>query len=218
MSAVVVASGRAVAAVIAFAGVILLLARGHDAAGQFVYFTTQSNVLAGLCFLAGALTPWLRRLAPPDVVRGAVTLYIMVTFLVFHLMLANPASGFGNGAEQFGSLQNVVVHTVTPLLALLDWVLIRNGRLKWRWAAAWLAYPLGYLAFALIRGAIVDKYPYPFLDVRSIGYDGVTIVSLALFAAFWLLGLIVVLLGGRRVPVSAGPATGGPARPERRTT
>lgn len=203
-----VAAARGVAAVVAFTGVALLFILDHGGPGEFVYFTTQSNLLVGLCFLAGALGPWLSRSGPPDVVRGAVTLYILVTFLIFHLVLANPASGFSDGAAHLGSIQNILLHTVTPLLALLDWVLIRTRRLRRRWAAAWLAYPLAYLAFALIRGTIVHRYPYPFLDVRSIGYGGVTVVSLGLFVVFWLLGLVVVLLG-RDARRSAVPAAVG---------
>jgi hypothetical protein len=192
-----------VAAVVAFTGLALLFILGHGGPDNFVYFTTQSNLLVGLCFLAGAIGPGLSRSGPPDVVRGAVTLYILVTFLIYHLILANPASGFSDGGAQLGSVQNVLLHTVTPLLALLDWLLLWTRRLPWRWAVVWLAYPLAYLAFALVRGAIVHRYPYPFLDVRSIGYGGVTIVALGLFVVFWLLGLIVVVLGRR---VRAAPA------------
>src|SRR5438270_433742 len=83
------------------------------------------------------------------------------------LVLANPASGFGDGSAHFGSVQNVLLHTVTPLLALLDWVLVGLTRPRWRWALGWLSYPLAYLAFALVRGLMVREYPYPFLDVSS---------------------------------------------------
>ncbi len=51
----------------------------------------------------------------------------------------------------------------------------------------------------------MHRYPYPFLDVRSIGYGGVTVVALGLFVVFWLLGLVVVLIGrdARREAVPA---------------
>src|SRR3954451_2471059 len=96
-----VAACRAVAAVVALTGVVWLFAVEHDGPGQFVFFTTQSNLLVGLCFVWGASARWLPT-GPPAVVRGAVTLYILVTFLVFHLVLANPASGFDDGSVQFG--------------------------------------------------------------------------------------------------------------------
>jgi hypothetical protein len=193
ISATWLAVGRGVAAATAFTGVALLFILDKGGAEQFVYFTTQSNTLVGCCFLWGALGRAGHR--PPTVLRGAVTLYILITFLVFHLVLANPASGFGNGSVHLGSVQNILLHTVTPLFALADWLLVRAERPRWWWAGAWLAYPLGYLAFALVRGLIVHEYPYPFLDVRELGYGGVATVSAVLLVVFWGLGFAVVALG-----------------------
>ena len=36
----------------------------------------------------------------------------------------------------------------------------------------WLSvlFPVAWLVFTLIRGAIVDFYPYPFVDVIRLGY------------------------------------------------
>jgi hypothetical protein len=219
MSEAFVATCRALGAAVALTGVALLFVVEHGGPDEFVYFTTQSNILVGCCFLWGALAPLRRRrfAGPPDVVRGGVAFYILVTFLVFHLVLANPSSGFGNGSQQFGTTQNVLLHTVTPLLALLDWVTIRAERPQWRWSLVWLTYPLAYLAFALVRGEIVHRYPYPFLDVRSLGYGGVAIVASVLLVLFWLLGLLVVALGrlgGYAVPrvrATAAEADGSPA-------
>jgi len=186
------AAFRAVGAVVALTGVMSLFVVDHGGPGEFVYFTTQSNVLVACCFLWGALAAWLPA-GPLPALRGAVTLYILVTFLIYHL--ANPASGFGVGSAQFGSIPNVLIHTLTPLLALLDWVLVPAGPPRWRWAAAWLAYPSAYLAFVLVRGAIVHRYPYPFLDVGDLGYGALAIVVASLFVLFWLLGLLVVAIG-----------------------
>jgi hypothetical protein len=180
--------------VVAVTGVVLLFVVEHGGPDEFVNFTTQSNLLVGFCFLWGAVRPRV-----PDVVRGAVTLYVLVTLLIFHLVLANPASGFSDGSVHFGPVQNILLHTVTPLLALLDWLLIGHELPRWRWAAAWLVYPLAYLAFVLIRGAIVHRYPYPFLDVTENGYGGVALVALVLLVVFWLLGSLVVM-GGWAVP------------------
>jgi hypothetical protein len=195
MSRTLVAAVRAVAAAVAFTGVVLLFTREHGGPGEFVFFTTQSNLLVGAYFLWGALSPWLLRNPPPAVLGGAVTLYIVVTFLIFHLVLANPASGFSDGSVQFGPVQNILLHTVTPVLALADWLALRTVRPRFGWAAWWLAYPLGYLAFVLVRGPIVGSYPYPFLDVKANGYLSVAIVSVVLLVVFWLLGLALVAAG-----------------------
>ena len=52
----------------------------------------------------------------------------------------------------------------------------------------------------------MHRYPYPFLDVGSLGYAGVGIVAAVLCLVFWLLGLLVVAVGrlGRREPSRAG--------------
>lgn len=76
---------------------------------------------------------------------------------------------------------------------MADWTLFdQRGRLRPRYAAWWLAFPLGYLGFALVRGLIVHRYPYPFIDAGQLGYGGVGLSSLFFAFAFWLLGLVVV--------------------------
>jgi hypothetical protein len=44
-------------------------------------------------------------------------------------------------------------------------------------------FPLAWLAFTLIRGAFLDWYPYPFIDVVANGYGKVSLncVFIALF-------------------------------------
>jgi hypothetical protein len=113
-------------------------------------------------------------------------------------VLNNPASGFAAGPVDRAlpeAIGNQLLHTVVPLLAVLDWLLFdRQGRFRWRYAVYWLAFPLGYLAFALVRGLIVDKYPYPFINADKLGYDGVAVSSLVFAVAFWILGLLFVAI------------------------
>lgn len=182
----------AVAAVIA--GVVLTAAGPATITGLLPFFTIQSNVAYGV--FAGWAA--FRGRATPPAPKGAVTLYVAITGLVYHLVLTNPASGFAVGPVQRDlpeAIGNQLLHTVVPLLAVLDWLLFdERGRFRWRYALYWLAFPLGYLAFALIRGLIVHRYPYPFIDVRDLGYDGVSISAVAFAVAFWILGLLFVAI------------------------
>ncbi|WP_433716599.1 Pr6Pr family membrane protein [Nocardia sp. CA-084685] len=78
-----------------------------------------------------------------------------------------------------------------------------SGRL----IAGWLVYPLDYGAYILIRGRIVDWYP--FLDPRHQGYVSMTMGLVVLVIGFALLAVAVAGLGapcGRRH--GAGPAGG----------
>lgn len=221
-----VVSFRLVTVVAMVAGVVFNSVGAGTFTGLLPYFTTQSNIAYGVCAGLAALVAWRGgRVSAP--LKGAVTLYVVITALVYHLVLANSASGF---AIHFGHrspaavIGNQLQHTVVPLMAVLDWLLFDAlGRYRWRYAAYWLAYPLGYLVFAVLRGLVVHRYPYPFLDAHTLGYRGLAITSTVFAVVFWLLGLAFVLIdraGGRRrsrrklPPATAGPADsehGGPA-------
>ena len=64
-----------------------------------------------------------------------------------------------------------------------------------------LAYPLAWVAYTFARGAVVDWYPYPFLDVTQVGYPR-ALVSTAVVAVVFL-GLAWVV---RLVDVRSRPA------------
>lgn len=185
---------RLIAVAAVLAGVVLTATGPATVTGLLPYFTIQSNIGYGT-FAAWAA---FRGRDTPPALKGAVTLYVVITGLVYHLVLTNPASGFAVGPVHRTPLEaigNQLLHTVVPLLAVLDWLLFdERSRFRWRHALYWLAFPLGYLAFALIRGLIVDKYPYPFINVDELGYDGVSVSSLAFAVAFWVLGLLFVAI------------------------
>jgi hypothetical protein len=196
----------------------------------WVYFTVQSNLLL-TAYFAVLLGRTARR--PDDgqtflpAAKGAVTLYILITGSVFNLLLANPASPFYTQQEESHyNWHSVLLHIVTPLAALLDWLLFGpRGALRWRHAAQWLAYPLAYLVFVLVRGALVTtgmRYPYPFVDVTASGYAAVAANCVALAVAFYLLGLGLVAADRRLtghqptapdVPSAAEPGGSGAAEP-----
>ena len=80
-----------------------------------------------------------------------------------------------------------------PAVLLADWLIDRPDRpLPLRRALWWLVYPLAYLAYTLIRGPIVDWYPYPFLNAANKGYGSIAVTSLVI-AAF-AIGLTWVLV------------------------
>ncbi|ROP32361.1 Pr6Pr family membrane protein [Couchioplanes caeruleus] len=183
---------RIVSVLAVVVGVTLNASGPQTLTGMLPYFTNQSNIAYAIF---AAWTLFGTRVDRPAL-KGAVTLYVAITGLVYHLVLANPASGFANApydrtpAEAIG---NQLLHTVVPLLAVLDWLIFdERRRFKLRHAAYWLAFPLGYLVFALIRGPITHTYPYPFIDVNDLGYGGVALSTVFFAFAFWLLGLAFV--------------------------
>ncbi|MFD4180584.1 Pr6Pr family membrane protein [Rhodococcus sp. NPDC058514] len=159
----------------------------------FSYFTVLSNVLAALVLVVGAIAdPQSERW---QLFRGAVTTYMVITGIVYAVLLANVDVG-GQG-----TWTNEVVHRIMPLVIVLDWVLMparmRIGDAK---ALTWLWFPVVYGVYTLIRGPIVDWYPYPFIDPREQGYLQMAIGLVVLVIAFLLICLAVNVAGrlGRR--------------------
>lgn len=70
-------------------------------------------------------------------------------------------------------------------------------------AGAWLAYPAAWLAYTLVRGEIVDWYPYPFVDVSELGYGGVLLRCAALLVGFVVAALAFVVLANWRAGSAA---------------
>ncbi|MFI7428822.1 Pr6Pr family membrane protein [Micromonospora sp. NPDC049836] len=201
------------------AGIVLTALGPATLTGLLPYFTIQSNLAVGVFAGYAAVRAGRDRPEPPPALKGAVTLYITITGTVYHLVLANPASPFAmvqpdrTPGEWWG---NQFLHTIVPLLAVADWALVdRRGRLRPRYAAWWLAFPVAYLGFALVRGLLVHRYPYPFLDAGQLGYAGVGFSALFFAFAFWLLGLLFVgadhVLARRPRPTPVGTAEPGPA-------
>ncbi|MEU9213123.1 Pr6Pr family membrane protein [Streptomyces sp. NPDC048415] len=169
------------------------------------YFTIQTNVLVAVVFAASARRAWTARRPLPGAVTGGTLLYIVAGGLVYHLILANQSSGFSMTGEidtltGWQAVANQLLHTVTPIAAVIDWLLLtRPAPLALRHATTWLAYPLAYLAFSLARGVMLSpgtpaRYLYPFVDVDLHGYVGVLGNAAILGVTFYALALVTIIL------------------------
>lgn len=168
------------------------------------YYTILSNIL---CFIYFAVLVIAQRKKENALIRGAVTMCIAVTGLVYHFML----NGFMGTAAGAGvpvtalSVSNILVHYVVPILVILDYFLfVPKGQYKSLYPLAWLVLPYAYFAFSMVRAEVssrtftgfggTSRYPYPFLDVDLYGWDKVLLIVLAVTVAFLALGYIVYVL------------------------
>jgi len=112
---------------------------------------------------------------------------------VVHWFLLRPLLDL-HGADL---LADKLLHIVVPLLCLVGWLVFGpRGLISRRDIGAFLVVPVGWLVYTLVRGAFVDWYPYPFVDVGEHGLGvvivnciGISALMLALaFAARWLDG------------------------------
>jgi hypothetical protein len=189
-----VVAGTAVVA-ITYQFAILNAAPGYAKGNFWSFFTIQSNVLAvGLLCLLVLVQPD-RRTPLFDAVRGAVVLYIAITGVVFALLL----SGHQEQVQTASAWVDFVVHKLMPILVVADWLVEPPPHRLPRWTvAAWLVYPLAWFVYTLARGAIVDWYPYPFVDVSELGYQAVLARAVALGVGFGLAAAALLWIGNRR--------------------
>ena len=158
------------------------------------YFTIQANVLV----LAAALT--LARRPDRDgrawrVMRLAGLNGIVVTGLV-HWFLLRPLlhlTGWSYAVDK-------LLHVVVPLLAVLGWLLFGpRPRVTVRVIGLSMIWPLAWLTYTIIMGRLTGWYPYPFLDIDTLGVAAVALVSLGITMLFLVLSTLL-WLADRRLP------------------
>jgi len=160
------------------------LVKGSSLLGRlirvFSFFTVDSNILSGVVSAQLALRP--DRDGPLwRVVRLMALFGITVTGLVYATVLA-PIHDPAAGAE---TILNTIVHYLVPVLMVLGWLLFGpRPRITAGVVGRSLLYPVLWLGYTLIRGAIWRWYPYPFLDVPSHGYLTVLLNCVAVTAVF----------------------------------
>ncbi|MBF2080143.1 MAG: Pr6Pr family membrane protein [Synechococcales cyanobacterium T60_A2020_003] len=154
----------------------------------FGYFTVLTNLLVAIALTVPLIVPWHRIssfLTHPST-RTAIAGYIIMVGVAYYLLLKNVWNP--QGLQLF---VHHLLHSVIPIAYVMFWAMfVPKTRLQWRDLLVWLIYPLIYLAIALMRGALFNWYPYPFLEVDKLGYPEVLWNSLEL-----LLGFAVVSLG-----------------------
>lgn len=167
---------------------------GFQKANFFSFFTIQANLLAvaTLCLLV--IVRRAERTVLFDAMRSGVVLYMAITGIVFALLL----SGLQEELQTTIPWVDFVVHKLMPVVLVVDWLLDRpRHRLPLWCAAAWLSFPLVWFVYTLVRGASVDWYPYPFVDVGELGYGGVLLRSVFLLVGFALAALVLLAIGNR---------------------
>jgi hypothetical protein len=195
-----------------YLSVELGVAKGMSMIGSVVtylsFFTILTNILVALALsapLVGANSRLGQFFMRPTVVT-ATAAYIAMVGIAYTLLLRQLWRPQG-----LQLVADVVLHDIMPVLFVLYW---------WRSAAMrplrrtdvfrWALYPLCYLAYALIRGALVASYPYPFIDVDRLGYARVFLNAAGLLLAFLVIALLLIELNRIKKPLQ--PVLGGTQR------
>jgi hypothetical protein len=168
---------------------------GYAKGNFFSFFTIQSNILAVAALYLLVLVPRERRSPLFDGARSGAVLYIGITGVVFALLL----SGRQEDLQTAIPWVDFVVHKLIPVVLVADWLADPpRHRLPWWTVLAWLGYPVAWFVYTLVRGDIVDWYPYPFVDVSELSYGGVLGRGVGFLLAFAVAAAALLWLGNAR--------------------
>jgi hypothetical protein len=160
-------------------------------------FTIQSNLLAASTALTLMQRP-ARDGRIWRVVRADAIVGMTVTFVVYIVVLRPIVH-----LEGVAKLSDIGFHYVAPALTVTGWFVFGPWpRIDRATLIRQLAWPVAYLAYVLVLGAISGWYPYPFITATKLGYARVllnaVLVTLLLLAVAAVYGVLDARRGGRR--------------------
>jgi hypothetical protein len=167
-------------------------------ANFFSFFTIESNLFIAVIFALSAWGYWRNR--PVKYVtslRGAAALYMVTTGLVYITLLTGLQESLNTNIPWV----NFVLHYFVPAVAFLDWLIDRpaGARLSYKAVLPWLIFPIVWLVYSIVRGAMVGWYAYPFLDPHTGGgLSEVIIVCVGISILMGGLGALLVWFGSFR--------------------
>ena len=158
----------------------------------FSFFTILTNILVAVCctiLLLNKMNGLFNFFSNPKTI-AAITVYITVVGLVYNLILR-----FLWKPQGLQLLVDELLHTLIPVLFIFFWLLfLPKAGLKTKDILPWLMYPFIYIIYILIMGAFSGFYPYPFIDVKTIGYNKVFLNSGILVIVFVVFSLLFVAI------------------------
>ncbi len=185
-----------VAAITLLTRVLLRIDMGETPFEAVVYMTQFFTILTNTLVLL--VMAWR---AAGQAVSARLMLCVVISItcvgLIYHLLLAhlNPSHGLALASDHG-------LHTVVPCLTFAWWLLWgEQPALRWNDSLLWIIWPLAYCAYALARAEFSGFYPYPFLDLPSLGSAQLVANLVSMALVFQVVGLALTGLG--KVAVAA---------------
>lgn len=157
------------------------------------YFTILTNIMVILLFVFLIIKHKDNKHYPH--LKGAITMSISVTFLIFHFVL-RPTLFNMTGTYSLYSPANLTMHYIVPIMTIFDWILFDKKGLYNKFdPLIWLIIPIIYFIIMSINGALGytftlgGHYPYFFMDWNLLGAK-VLLYVVGILVAFTILGYI----------------------------
>jgi len=153
------------------------------------YFTILTNTFAAIVLTTLSLFPNSRmgKVFITPKVFGCVVTSMLWVGIGFHVLLSDYWSPDGMEA-----VTNYLNHYIVPSALLLIWFVFPPKTQIPKWTPfIWEIYPVIYGIYIILRGELIDKYPYPFFDVNVIGYSKALLNGLVILLVILGIGYFV---------------------------
>jgi hypothetical protein len=153
----------------------------------YQYYTLQSNLIITIILGLTLLIDYkiIKKFKFYDVLLVASTTWIFVTGVMFHLFLSDLFNPTG-----LKVISNFLEHTFIPF-GMLFYFLVFSPKYKYKKTDLLFfpVFPLTYSIVSLIRGAVIDFYPYWFINPIKKYPDG---LGSYLNQFYFLIGAIII--------------------------
>jgi len=155
----------------------------------FSFFTILTNLLVTLFFTAKALNLHKKAFGifHKKETSTAITSFILIVGIVYTIALRNIWEPKG-----LQLLVDELLHTIIPLYMFVYWFLYScKNELNLKKVFSWIIYPLLYISFILARGHFSKYYPYPFLNMNTIGFSE-TLLNIGIILVLMMVTLTIL--------------------------
>jgi hypothetical protein len=153
------------------------------------FFTILTNLLVAITLTRVARGGGFGSAPTHHSTITGVVLAIAIVGVAYHTLLSGRVPVMG----PLWWTADRMLHYLMPAATVLWWlVFVPTRTLTYRDPLAWLVFPVGYLVYALVRGAIDGWYPYFFIDVSAIGYGQALANAALLTSAMFVAGCLMV--------------------------
>ena len=162
---------------------------GEVVINMLAYFTILTNTFAAVVLVIVGLLPNSRmgKVFATPTVFGCVITSMLWVGIGFHVLLSDYWSPDGMEA-----VTNYLNHYIVPSALLTIWLVFPpKNQIPKGIPFLWEIYPAIYGIYIIIRGELINKYPYPFFDVNVIGYSKALLNGLVILIVILGIGYFV---------------------------
>jgi len=151
----------------------------------FSFFTILTNIIVAVSFTLVYVKGIF--FIPPKTLT-AIVVYITIVGLIYNVILR-----FQWAPEGLAKVADELLHTLIPAAFIIFWLkFVPKSTITWKNILPWLLYPLIYIIYTLLRGPLAQWYPYPFVDVGTLGYNKVFVNCVFVTLAFVVVALLFI--------------------------